>query len=109
VLTFATGVGFGIMPALRSGLNTATELHEGGRSGMGGRRERLRSALVITEVACSIVLLVGFGLLTRALWRIQAVDPGFRADHVLTLRTSLPMPRYETPESREPFYRHVFG
>ncbi|MGI9074793.1 MAG: ABC transporter permease [Bryobacteraceae bacterium] len=107
VLTFATGIGFGIMPALRSGLNTVTELHEGGRSGMGGRRERLRSALVITEVACSIVLLVGFGLLTRALWRIQAVDPGFRADHVLTLRTSLPMPRYETPESREPFYRHV--
>jgi predicted permease len=107
VLTFATGIGFGIMPALRSGLNTVTGLHEGGRSGMGGRRDRLRSALVITEVACSIVLLVGFGLLTRALWRIQAVDPGFRADHVLTLRTSLPMPRYETPESRGPFYRHV--
>jgi predicted permease len=107
VITFLTGIGFGIMPALRSGLNTVTELHEGGRSGMGGRRERLRSALVVTEVACSIVLLVGFGLLTRALWRIQAVDPGFRADHVLTLRTSLPMPRYETPEAREPFYRHV--
>jgi predicted permease len=53
------------------------------------------------------VLLIGFGLLTRALWRIQAVDPGFRADHVLTLRTSLPMPRYEKPEAREPFYRHV--
>jgi predicted permease len=64
---------------------------------------------VVFEVAVSIVLLVGFGLLTRALWRVQAVDPGFRADHVLTLRTSLPMPRYETPEKREPFYRHVLS
>jgi predicted permease len=62
---------------------------------------------VITEVACSIVLLAGFGLLTRALWRVQAVDPGFLADHVLTVRTSLPMPQYEKPETREPFYRHV--
>jgi predicted permease len=107
LVTFATGIGFGIMPALRTRLNTVTELHEGGRSGIGGRTERLRSALVLTEVACSVVLLVGFGLLTRALWRIQAVDPGFRADHVLTLRTALPMPQYETPEIREPFYRHV--
>ena len=74
---------------------------------MGGRREYFRSALVITEVAGSLVLLVGFGLLTRALGRIQSVDPGFRADHVLTLRTSLPMPRYQRFESREPFYRHV--
>jgi predicted permease len=74
---------------------------------MGGRRERLRSTLVVTEVACAIVLLIGFGLLTRALWRIQAVSPGFRADHVLTLRTALPMPHNEKPETRDPFYRHV--
>jgi predicted permease len=107
LITFATGIAFGIVPALRKDSSGATELHAGGRSGMGGRRERLRSALVATEVACSIVLLVGFGLLARALWRIQAVDPGFRADHVLTLRTSLPMPRYEQPDTREPFYRHV--
>jgi predicted permease len=62
---------------------------------------------VVAEVACSIMLLAGFGLLTRALWRIQAVDPGFRPEHLLTVRTSLPMPRYETPQAREPFYRRV--
>lgn len=107
LVTFVTGLAFGLMPALRTGVNTATELHEGGRSGMGARREQLRAALVVVEIVCSIVLLVGFGLLARALWRIQAVDPGFRVDHVLTLRTSLPMPEYETPEKREPFYRHV--
>jgi putative ABC transport system permease protein len=88
-------------------VNAASELHEGGRSGIGGRRERLRSTLVIIEVAFSIVLLVAFGLLTRALWRIQAVNPGFRPDHVLTLRTSLPMPRYENVDVRAAFYRRV--
>jgi predicted permease len=107
LITFATGIGFGLLPALRSSRGKTSDIHEAGRSGMGGRREYFRSALVITEVAGSLVLLVGFGLLTRALGRIQSVDPGFRADHVLTLRTSLPMPRYQRFESREPFYRHV--
>ena len=107
LVTFVTGVGFGLMPALRSRAGDATALRDGGRSGVGGRRERLRACLVVTEVACSIVLLTGFGLFARALWRIQAVDPGFRPDHLLTLRTSLPMPRYEQPETREIFYRRV--
>jgi predicted permease len=108
LLTCATGIGFGIVPAIRVGRRSGvTELHEGGRSGIGGRRERIRSALVIAQVSMSIVLLVGFGLLARALLRIQAVDPGFRADHVLTLRTSLPMPKYEKLEARIPFYRRV--
>ena len=108
LVTCATGIFFGVIPALRvSRGNQALELHEGGRSGVGGRRERLRSVLVIAEVAMSIVLLAGFGLLARALWRVQAIDPGFRSDHVLTLRTSLPMPRYQMTEAREPFYRRV--
>src|SRR5258707_3152144 len=107
-ITCATGIGFGIVPAIRVGRRQGvTELHEGGRAGIGGRRERIRSALVIAQVSVSIVLLVGFGLLARALWRIQAVDPGFRADHVLSLRTSLPMPKYERLEARIPFYRRV--
>ena len=107
LVTFITGIGFGIVPALRTGADPGIELGDGGRSGMGGRREHIRSALVITEVACSIILLVGVGLLTRALWRIQGVNPGFHADHVLTLRTVLPLPRYAEPEAREPFYRRV--
>ncbi len=108
LVTCVTGIFFGVIPALRvSRGNQALELHEGGRSGVGGRRERLRSVLVIAEIAMSIVLLAGFGLLARALWRVQAIDPGFRSDHVLTLRTSLPMPRYQTTETREPFYRRV--
>jgi predicted permease len=108
LLTGLTGIGFGVVPALRVFRGQhGSDLHEGGRSGAGGRRERLRSGLVIAEVAGSVVLLVGFGLLTRALWRIQSTDPGFVADRVLTLRTALPIPRYLSGSAREPFYRHV--
>jgi predicted permease len=108
LVTGLTGICFGAIPALRVCRGAKTlELHEGGRSGVGGRRERLRSVLVITEVAMSIVLLAGFGLLARALWRVQAIDPGFRSDHVLTLRTTLPTPRYRQTEAREPYYRRV--
>ena len=109
LLTVATGIGFGVIPALRvCGDKDATGLRETSRAG-GGRRERLRSALVIAEVAGSLVLLVSCGLLIRALWRIQAVDPGFRAENVLTLRTSLPMPKYEKAAKQQQFYQRVLS
>jgi predicted permease len=110
LITSATGVAFGMIPALRAcrGLD-ANNLREGARSGIGGRKERLRSALVVAEVAGSVVLLVSCGLLIRALWRIQAVDPGFRAQNVLTLRTSLPMPKYDGLPAREQFYQRVLS
>jgi len=109
VVTCATGVVFGLFPALRAGRRQGLSQLQGGRSAAHQRQERVRSLLVITEIAGSVVLLVAFGLLVRALWRVESVDPGFRAEHVLTLRTSLPMPRYERLETREPFYRHVLG
>jgi len=107
-LTVLTGIAFGIVPALRAGNADLSGLREGARAG-GGRRERLRSALVIAEVAASVVLLVSAGLLMRALWRIQAIDPGFRGDGVLTLRTALPMPKYEATARRTEFYQRVLS
>jgi len=104
VLTVLTGVGFGVIPALR-----IFGLQGTGRSNLNARSEKLRAVLVIAEIAGSLVLLVGFGLLTRALWKIQAVDPGFSPARVLTLRTSLPMPRYQNASDRERFYRKVLG
>jgi predicted permease len=86
-----------------------THLHEGSRGGVGGRRERLRSTLVITEIMASIVLLISAGLLIRALLRIQDTDPGFRSDGVLTMRTSLPMPKYEKTARRTAFYSSVIS
>ena len=104
-----TGIGFGVLPALRACRQADfNALREGTRAG-GGRKERLRSALVIAEVAASVVLLVSAGLLVRALWRIEATDPGFRTDGVLTLRTALPIPKYNETARRAGFYTQVLS
>jgi predicted permease len=109
VLTALTGIGFGVLPAWRSaGQLDLGGLRDSARVG-GGRRERARSALVIAEVLASVVLLVSAGLLMRALLRLQNTDPGFRADNVLTLRTALPTPKYDTTARRAAFYQAVLG
>ena len=108
-LTTITGLLFGIVPALRvSGKADLVGLREGARSG-GLRKERLRSALVIAEVTASVVLLVSAGLLLRALWNVQGRDPGFRSDGVLTMRTALPLPKYDPTLKRNQFYDRVLG
>ena len=106
-LTMLTGVAFGIVPLLQR--DRASEgLREGARSG-GSGREGMRGALVVAEITASVVLLVMCGLLLRALWTIQAIDPGFRLGHTLTARTSLPMPKYETTGARTGFYDGVLS
>ena len=105
-LAVSTGLAFGAWPAWRIGRGAdLSGLREGARSG-GGRKDRLRAALVMTEVAVSVVLLVSAGLLLRALLRVQSVDPGFRAENVLTLHTDLP-PKYATVSARGRFYSQV--
>ena len=106
-ITALTALAFGVFPALRACGGDLSGLREGSRGGVGGRRERLRSALVIAEIAGTVVLLVTSGLLVRALWRLQNVDPGFRTAGVLTLRTALPMPKYANTADRVRFYGHV--
>jgi predicted permease len=102
-----TGFAFGLAPALRAGRSNAlAALRSGTRAG-GGRTQRLRATLVVVEVAASVVLLILSGLLIRAVWRIQAIDPGFVAEDVLTLRTTLPLPRYEPVVRRAQFYERV--
>jgi putative ABC transport system permease protein len=107
LMTLATGLGFGIVPALAlNGENSLDGLREGARGGVGGRR-RLRSALVFAEVAISVVLLVSCGLLIRALWKVQSTDPGFATEGLLTARASLPVGRYSPTASRAQFYEKV--
>ncbi len=109
VLTALTGLVFGIAPVLRSsGDVDPSGLREDVRSG-GGRKERLRSTLVVAEVVASLVLLISSGLLMRAIWNVQARDPGFRAEGVLTLQTALSMPRYELTARRTAFYSRVLS
>src|SRR4029078_12300121 len=66
-------------------------------------------ALVVIEVMASVVLLISSGLLVRAMWRLQTVDPGFRVENILTASTALPWPKYDTPRARQPFYDKVLG
>lgn len=105
-VTGLTGLGFGLVPAIRAGRAGFSALKDGARGG-GGRKQRLRSTFVVLEVAVSVVLLISFGLLVRAVWRVQGVDPGFSAEQVLTLRTELPRARYDTPARRNEFYSRV--
>jgi predicted permease len=105
--TVLTGLAFGVLPALKA--TASADLREGSRSGVGGRKERLRGALVVAEIAASVVLLVTSGLLIHAMLRVQDTDPGFRADHVLTLRTPVTGPRYAKTVTRVAFYERVLS
>ena len=107
VLTLGTGLSFGVAPALRVSRDMGA-LRETSRAG-GGRRERLREALVVAEITGCVALLASCGLLMKALWRIQEVDPGFRAADVLTLRTPLPMPKYEKAIAQKQFLDTVLS
>jgi predicted permease len=107
--TALIGIGFGLLPALRVGRRTGlSALREGSRGG-GGRRQRLRTALVTAEVALSMAMLISSAFLIRAILRVQAVDPGFEAGRVLTMRTVLPTPRYDDRVRRAEFYRRVLA
>lgn len=107
VLVALTGIAFGVAPAIRAGRSSALDALRGGARAVGGRTRRLRAALVIAEVAASVVLLICSGLLLRAAMRIQATDPGFRAGGVLAVRTALPFSTYAITARREQFYDHV--
>jgi putative ABC transport system permease protein len=106
--TALTGIGFGLIPAAVAGRTGFTALREGTRGG-GGRRQRLRTVLVTMEVAVSVVLLVASGLLIRAVWKVQAVDPGFASERVLALRTALSGSRSADSVRRTDFYDRVLA
>jgi putative ABC transport system permease protein len=94
-LSLATGLVFGVVPAILASTSASESLHEGGRHGGTPKSRRVLSALVVAEVALSLVLLAGAGLLIRSFMRLQDVDPGFRAEGLLTARVQLPGARYE--------------
>ncbi|HEY6802958.1 MAG TPA: ABC transporter permease [Pyrinomonadaceae bacterium] len=88
-VSLVTGLLFGLAPALQaSRLNLTDALKEGDR-GSSGRRQHLRSVLVVGEVALTLTLLVGAGLLIQSFWRVLQVDPGFRPNNLLTMQLSV--------------------
>jgi len=82
-------------------------LKEGGRSGSGALRSRVRSALVIVEMALALVLLISAGLLIKSFIRVQQVNPGFRPDHLLSMQIALPDSKYHEPTQRDAFFRDL--
>ncbi|HKV61654.1 MAG TPA: ABC transporter permease [Candidatus Acidoferrum sp.] len=110
-VSVTTGILFGILPALRiSRLNLVGSLKQGGgQSGVGSGGQRLRDMLVVAEVALAIVLLTGASLMIRSFENLTHLDPGFRPDHVLVMRTSLPRPKYGDFVQRTSFYTQVLS
>ena len=107
VLVLLTGLACGVAPAIKAGRSGPLDALRGTSRAGGGRSRKVRAGLVILEIAASVVLLVGSGLLIRAVARVQAIDPGFRAENVLTMKTVLPMPKYDSVWTRVQFYDRV--
>jgi predicted permease len=107
-ISLATGIVFGVLPALRiSSLNLVSSLRSGGGSGVGSGGQRLRDVLVVSEVALAIVLMAGASLMIRSLENLLRLDPGFRADHVLAMRTPIQTQKYDTRAKRSAFYDQI--
>jgi putative ABC transport system permease protein len=106
-ISVLSGILFGLTPSLQlSRPNLGSTLSDEGRSSTGSRqRNRVRSILVAAQVALSMVLLIGSGLLIRSFMRLRMVDPGFGARNTLTAKTFLPPAIYPQPADRVAFYR----
>jgi putative ABC transport system permease protein len=107
-VSLLTGAIFGLAPAIQI---SRTDLHEtlkeGGRSGGGGVRHRVRNGLVILETALALVLLIGAGLLIKSFMQLQRVDPGFRPQGLLVMQLALPNFRYKEPRQIDAFYKQA--
>jgi putative ABC transport system permease protein len=105
-VSLATGLVVGLAPALRAARHDLNDsLRIGGASGFAGAGAlKLRSALVVAEVAVALVVVIGSGLLTQRLWRLMAVDGGFDSDSGAAVQVSLPSSRYPDPSDRALFY-----
>ena len=109
-IALASGLLFGIVPALSASGTALTEaLKEGGRTGTGARGARARQAFVVVETALALVLLVGAGLLVRSFVTVMRVDAGFQASRTMTLKVTLPFASYQSPAQIIGFFDRLFA
>jgi putative ABC transport system permease protein len=108
-LTVTAGLLFGTLPALRASQTALTETLKAGSRTLGGSlgSRRLRASLIVSQVALTVVLLTGAGLLIKSFMRLQQTQLGFRPERVLTARVALPRSAYSTPQHRQNFARRL--
>jgi putative ABC transport system permease protein len=105
VTAIFTAILFGFGPAFKASRRDLTQsLKEGGASGDSRSKHRAHNALVVAEVALSVVVLIASGLLLNSFWRLMRVHLGFDPSHVLTTEISLVSPRYDDEQKRESFF-----
>jgi predicted permease len=92
IVSVATGLIFGSIPALNGSLSVSPSLRDGGRSTQ--NRQKIRSTLIVVQVAASFMLLIGAGLTIRSVIKLQQVNPGFTTDNILTMRIDLNFTKY---------------
>lgn len=105
----AAALFFGLAPAIGSAGSSLFDCLKDGVRATGYGHKRLRTMLVIAEIATSTVLLFSSGLLLRSFWNVERTDPGFRSDHVLTFGISLPATRYPKDTERSAFFRDLLA
>src|SRR5438270_552831 len=107
-VSLLAGIVAGLVPAMRlSNVNVNDALKQGNRTSSDGAGNRTRGLLVISEVALSLMLLIGAGLLIRTLWMLRNVDPGLDPRNVLALTPSIPATAYPQPAQEIAFYRQM--
>ena len=109
-LSVLTSLIFGLLPALEASRpNTSESLKEGGRGSTGGRAHRVLNWFVVAQVALSLMLLIGSGLMIKSLMRLQSVDPGFDPNNVQTVSVTLPRAKYTEPPKRIEFFQQLLA
>ena len=106
-ISLLTGIIFGLVPALQASKPDLNETLKDAGRGSTGRRHVFRSGLVVSEVALTLILLIGAGLMIRSFYRLQQVDPGFNYNRLLTFNLSLPAKKYAEEQSRISFYEQL--
>lgn len=108
-ISLVTGLIFGLVPALQASRPDVNDaLKEGGRGSTGGGGARIRNLLVVSEIALSLVLLVGAGLLIRSFMRLQQFELGFNPEHLITMRVQLPGSKYKERKQVAEFFQQLF-
>jgi putative ABC transport system permease protein len=108
LLSLLTGVLFGLVPALHSSKpDLQAALKEGGNAGSSAHSHWLRSSLVVAQIACAVILLIGAGLLLKSFVSLQKAESGLQPTNVLTMRVSLPDTKYTTAEAAAAFHQQV--